>query len=345
MKPPRARQGMSTSTLPTAPASTASWAAAISVEREAVSGELAQVAGGDRGGHVGHRPGQPFGGNGVDQDEAQDDVPGHERPHLGRQVAVGRVDRDDAVGGDHLGVERGVGRRGHLDDAVDALGRGRPDRRRGVVGPVVHDRRRSRASRQLGLRVGADRRDHVRPAAAAELDREVPDRPGTAGDEHRAARPGRRRETDSDARSAPGCPGWRRGRTTRRPAAAPPAAPAGRSTERRTRAGGRERRTRPRPACPRAPGRPPRRRRRSRPRRPGSAPCTGTAGRRRSATRCAPASRWGSRRRRACARAPRPARARAARSRSRRARRARARSARTRLRASSLPSRRTVVET
>jgi hypothetical protein len=154
------------------------------VEPEPQRGQLGQFTRGDGRAHPCHRLCECLRRDVVDEHEPQRQVALHEGPHRRCQITVGGVGDHHGVLRRNRDVERGVCRRGDLDDAVDAARRGGQDGRARILGAVVHNRVGARRPRERRLLVGADRADNPGPGPAAELDREVAHRPGSAGDEH-----------------------------------------------------------------------------------------------------------------------------------------------------------------
>src|SRR5205814_6421845 len=91
---------------------------------------------GDSGGHVLYRLQLRLRRHGVHEHELVPDVPLHQRPGGQREVGTG-VAGHGTADAEHLGVERGVRRRGDLDHDVHPVRRHLADLRGRVAGTVV----------------------------------------------------------------------------------------------------------------------------------------------------------------------------------------------------------------
>ena len=156
----------SISTLPTAPFSTASWAAAVSSSGKWCRGTPASsptrsAPASTAARHVLDRGLEVLVGEGVEDQELEADVLPERRPQRHRQLvaAVVRVDRDQPVHPDDLEVDPDVLRRRDLDRDVHAVRREREDLLRRVGLAVVHDVVGAGGPGQRGLLLAAHGRD------------------------------------------------------------------------------------------------------------------------------------------------------------------------------------------
>ena len=180
------------STLPTAPPSTASWAAPVCSRENLCNGKPAfaptsrapSAAAATTSATaasltaVRHR---------VDEHELVANVASHQVSDRDAKLAatVSGIAGDGAVRRQHGGVEHGVRPRSDLDNHIDAVGGDAKDLVGSAGGAVVDDVISPSRTSQFSLLVAADRRDHPRPRPARELNRSVTDRSCTAGNQHR----------------------------------------------------------------------------------------------------------------------------------------------------------------